>query len=620
MQFLGKIFNHFQENSLRFLTNRLGDIIYYLPTKRRKILLSNLQHAFPEKSFSWIKKIARQTCRKTIQMGLFVLVSPFWSREKIHKHLNLSENFKKTLIKQSEAKKGALVLVPHFSMMEAITLFPACYEDKIPHVGVIYRPFLNKRIEQWVKKTRERFGIELLSRKNGFSRAMTLLKENGAVAILFDQNAGAQGTFSLLFERLTSSTTLPDILHEKYRPNVYILYARSKGFLKATLEAEVIEAGSGNITTKANEWLENKLKESDELCSDWLWLHNRWRTQDEPFKRLCLQMKRDNLDELGTLPRRTRFWIRMPNWLGDIIMAIPLILALRTSRPDAEITLIVKKPYADFLKQLDIAEKIIAIQGSWKDLKSFWKARHDYPDTYILFTNSTRGDLEAFLTRVPQRFGMERPGKRRPLLTHTWKRPHNLDEKLIHQTFLLENFFKHFGLKTPLSLNPIQLKGKYIQKTNTIGLICGSENAPHKRWPIPYWQSIIREGIAKGLHFTLFGTPKDTEITNKVIEPFLNTGHVENRAGKTSLTEFAKELAACKLIVCNDTGGMHLANLLGVPLIALFGPTNPLRTGPIFKGDVIILQPKGCPKHGGGSMDKIAPEEVFDHIMKLTQK
>lgn len=620
IKYLGKVVSNFQENSLRWLVCLLGDIIYYLPTRRRQTLLSNLHHAFPEKPISWHKRIAKESCRQTVQMGLFVLISSFWNRKKINKHFKLSEDFKKCLAKEADSQKGALVLVPHFSMMEAITLFSACYDGKAPHIGVIYRPFFNETIEKWVKKTRERFGIELLSRKGGFNRAMTILKEGGVVAILFDQNAGNQGTLSLFFERLVSSTILPNLLYEKYEPTVYMVYTRPEGFLKAKLEAEVLTGVDYGVMKRANEWLESMLKESDEMCSDWLWLHSRWRTQDEAARRFRLQIKRDNVDSLGTLPRRSRFWIRMPNWLGDIVMAIPLILALRQSRPDAEITLIVKRAYAEFLNQLKIAEKIIEVEGCWKDLKFFWRARHLYSDTYVLLTNSFRGDLEAFLTRAPQRFGMQRPGKRRPFLTHRWKRPRDLDEKVIHQTLLLEKLFRHFGLNKQLPLTPLAFAGQAIKKTEKIGLICGSENASEKRWPIKNWQYLIRQGVAKGFRFVLFGTPKDAEITRRVSEPFSKDGMVEDRAGKTSLVEFAREIVACRLVVCNDTGGMHLASLLGVPLIALFGPTNPLRTGPIFEGKKAIVQPKGCPAIGGSRMDKIDPEKVFKCVMEVLKE
>jgi heptosyltransferase-2 len=86
---------------------------------------------------------------------------------------------------------------------------------------------------------------------------------------------------------------------------------------------------------------------------------------------------------------------------------------------------------------------------------------------------------------------------------------------------------------------------------------------------------------------------------------------IENLAGRTDLAAFAGQLATCDLLVTNDTGGMHLANALGVPLIALFGPTNPVRTGPVFDTPFQILQPPGCPPTGGVPLAGLTPESVI---------
>jgi ADP-heptose:LPS heptosyltransferase len=69
--------------------------------------------------------------------------------------------------------------------------------------------------------------------------------------------------------------------------------------------------------------------------------------------------------------------------------------------------------------------------------------------------------------------------------------------------------------------------------------------------------------------------------------------------------------------VSNDTGGMHLANALGVPLVALFGPTNPVRTGPVFDAPFIILQPPGCPPTGGGALPGLLPGTVARAVGNL---
>lgn len=125
-----------------------------------------------------------------------------------------------------------------------------------------------------------------------------------------------------------------------------------------------------------------------------------------------------------------------------------------------------------------------------------------------------------------------------------------------------------------------------------------------------HWRALIES--LPGENFLLFGTANDAPITAAVAAGFGE--RVENLAGRTSLADYGARLRGCRRLVTNDTGGMHLANVLGVPLIALFGPTNPLRTGPVFAAPVIILQPPGCAPAGGSPLAEIAAATVVAAI------
>ena len=238
----------------------------------------------------------------------------------------------------------------------------------------------------------------------------------------------------------------------------------------------------------------------------------------------------------------------------------------------------------------------------------FASLRAAYVDVWILFTNSLRGDLEAWLAGAPQRFGISRHGRPRPLLTDAWPLPGGFDESRHHQLELWEAFLRNFGLAVPPLLSPVG--GTSAGPTAPIALIPGSENNPSKRWPVAHWRSLI-EGLP-GERFVVFGTRADIPIAEAVAKGFPRE-RVENRAGRTDLPSFVEGLASCRLLVTNDTGGMHLANARGVPL---FGPTNPVRTGPVFAASSRILQPPGCPPTGGAPLASLPAETVVAAVVK----
>jgi heptosyltransferase-2 len=593
--------------------------MYFALPRRRRVIESNLHHAFPGRPAEWRQQIGRESCRRVVETGLLSLATPFLPEKRLRSIVALDPSLTAVFAMHRRDPAATLICSPHIAYWEAQPAMPLGVSEPFPEFGTIYRPLDHQTADTFVKASRERFGMRLLSRKEGFAEALKILRRRGFVGVLFDQNAGLQGALTLLFDRVCSTTELPGLMAEKFSARVYGIYPRRLGFWKVEIHAKLIpyDGRGESVTLGLNRWLEESLRADDDLCASWLWAHDRWRNQDIPAQRFRLEAKRNLLSaDLaarggGPLPRRTRIWIRLPNWLGDVVMALPLIRALRASRPDAEITLVGKGQYLSLLEQLDLADRYEALPaqgfGYWSHFRGL---RDEHIDVWLLFTNSTRGDLEAWCAGARQRFGLVRPGKPRPLLTHRYPLAGTGSD--VHQLRQWTAFCTAFGLHGEIDLRPLTLPN--TSDSALIGLIPGSENTPEKRWPVAHWRALIETHPRH--RFMIFGTPNDAAIAAEVAAGFA-PDRVVNVAGQTNLTGFAAALDRCRVLVTNDTGGMHLANARGVPVIGLFGPTNPLRTGPVFTAPRRLLQPPGCPPTGGARLADLKPESVAAALQDL---
>ena len=603
----------------------LGRVVGVCAGGRRRGTLNNLHHAFPDESEQWRRRVYYEACARIVEMALFMPASRYFSEGRLDTVLEVDAELRSQVeryISGDKQGKPFVVMLPHMTMSEAASLLPR-YFPGLPTMNVVFRPLNQPRLNAWVEETRSRFGSRQLSRRSGYNDAMAALRRGEGVAILFDQDSTRRGTTSLFMGRLASLTNLPGLMALRFDADIHLLLLERTQFWQAKLSLQQLPncETSAEVAVRAHNLLETYLRRDAHSAPDWLWLHGRWGHQSSSKKRFKLATKRMELEMTNAIngnaetPRKTRLWVRMPNWLGDVVMALPLLRAIRKARPDFEITLIGKAAFEPLFDRLDVSERFIPLPKQGRGYFSyFYQLRRDYPDTYLLFTNSTRSDLEAFLTRCPQRMGMIRPGKKRQLITEPYLLPAEIDETQQHQTHVWELMMQRYGLVEPLDCAPLP-REESARTRPQVAMICGTENAPEKRWPISHWRALIEQLIAAvpEVEIVLFGTPADRAITDQVAEGF-GEGSIRNLAGKTDLAAFCDGLKHCNVVVCNDTGGMHLANMMGTPVVVVFGPTNPVRTGPIFDAPKHILQPDGCPATGGLPIDGVPAERVLDAV------
>jgi heptosyltransferase-2 len=608
-----------------------GEALLWVAPRRRRLIGSNLHHAFPGRPRAWYSAMARECSRRLIETGLLSLATPFLTEARIRRIARLAPQVERWAAELNARPRPVVLATLHLALWESQTWLKLLCPTPLPEFGIIFRPLDNAAADAFVKKSRERFGMRLLSRREGFAAAARILRERGCVGVLIDQNAGMQGDLTLFLGRVCSTTELPGLLAAKFGAEVRTFFPRRTGFWRVEFESTPVEhdGTSAGVILALNRWLEAALAADGDLCASWLWAHDRWRHQDVPARRLRLDSKRNLLAQdlagrgLAVLPRRTRVWIRMPNWLGDVAMVLPLVRALRLSRPDAELTALCREGFSRFLAETELFDAVLPLPARGPGyFRFFWSRRSDYPDVWLAFTNSWRGDAEGWLTGARQRFGIVRAGRWRPLLSCSYRVPAAPPESAYHQVTLWENFLRHFGLEGAIDYSPLggarppDLLGTAGVPDGPIGLIPGSENNPEKRWPVPGWREVIAALPAQ--NFLLLGTAQDRPITAAIA-----AGHdperVTDLAGKTDLTQYISRLRSCRLVITNDTGGMHLANALGVPVLALFGPTNPIRTGPVFSAPVTIVQPSGCPPSGGGDLAQLKSGSVLTALQAVEE-
>lgn len=581
---IGFLLSKLSYKTLEAIIQILAGFYFLIPQKRKRLLLSNITHAFPEWSEHKIKDSAKKSLNYLFEMGFFSLIYPHLSCQQRMSTLLCSKNEEDEISELSKSGKPTLILLPHLSLFETIVTSPAFRPSDSKKLGAIYRPNSNPSIDKWINKSRTDLGLKIFSRKKGLIQARKHLKDGNWLILLFDQNAGIGGELSLFLNRICSVSPLPDIVVKGIPANILLATPLRSSFFQAELKLHISgRAGSTSISKVVHQKLETIINDDPDGLPEWLWSHGKWKTQDNSHQIFHLHSKRSSLTSTDKIPRKTKIWIRMPNWLGDIVMALPLIRAIEAGRPDAEITLLCQSQYQPLLEHLNIGQRIIVLPSKGlRYFSFFWKLRRQYPDVHFLFTNSLRGDLEAYLCGAPLRLGGS-TNKKRKLLSHQALISKEFDKK--HQTELWGEYLKFFGLKESINFTPFNISGTKPNVSNkVICLAPGSSNTPEKRWPIENWVQLLKSLIKKlpDYEFRLIGTSNDAEICS-VIYKIADSPNVYDYSGKTNLIELCDIFQNSSVLLCNDSGAMHLANAMGTSVVALFGPTEPSITGSVYQ-------------------------------------
>ncbi|MEI8311478.1 MAG: lipopolysaccharide heptosyltransferase II [Verrucomicrobiota bacterium] len=439
--------------------------------------------------------------------------------------------------------------------------------------GTVYQSLRNALVDDLVNRDRRRLGVATFDRKKGFNAAIALLREPGIVGVLVDQNAGDAGIWTPFFNRLCSTSPLAATLAMRTDAAVIPVAIYTDGFArwKVVLSEEIPWSPEKpeKLTADINAALERQIRVSPQ---DWFWVHNRWKMPWPNF--LTATAKRGTfLPPDSNALQPFRIVLRSPNWLGDAVMCLEAARAFKTSRPDVRLAVLAPAKLAGLWRRIPEVDEVVEFSKEDSVFSVARKLRGRF-DAAVLFTNSFRSALEVWLAKIPRRVGFE-GHFRKSLLNQLIPQPKKKPRQPEHHADRYWRIAARCGAVTPPPLSP---QWNPPKNEIVIGLCPGAEYGPAKRWPAKRFREVIeRINQFAACRWVVLGTAADTELAQSLSAGFPN---VSDLTGKTTLEELMATLCSLSALLTNDTGTMHLADFLGVPLVAVFGSTEPAFTGP----------------------------------------
>ncbi len=309
-----------------------------------------------------------------------------------------------------------------------------------------------------------------------------------------------------------------------------------------------------------------------------------------------------NLNELLKRNPPRNIIVRMPNWLGDLIMATPILRDLKHRWPSATITAMCQAPLGTLLKNDPAVDEVFEFHrvSGWirrsENRDVIGKLQQGHYDLGVLLTNSFSSAYWFWRGGVSVRVGYQAFG-RNLLLSKAIGQPARLEK--MHQVIAYKRILREMGIAVSSTVPQIYLDDQEIldgrdlleslgvtEHNTVVGINPAAAFGPAKQWPTSRFREVVSALIDDPLvRVVVFGDRSGASVAREVCQGM--SDQVINLAGKTSLREFAALVKCCNVFISNDSGPMHLAAALKVPLVALFGSTSPERTSPYEWGKVI---------------------------------
>jgi heptosyltransferase-2 len=335
----------------------------------------------------------------------------------------------------------------------------------------------------------------------------------------------------------------------------------------------------------------------------------------------------------------SRLLLRGLNWIGDAAMSLPTIWNVRESLPDARLAVLAPGWSSGLYEMCPAVNEVIKAPPtkSFTEIKTAELLARSRFDAALILPNSFRSALGPFLARIPHRWGYATDG-RFPLLTAAVPLPQRAKQE--HTVLYYRELIEAAGIDwrgerfdmdvSQDSINgaeKILLERGIEENRPRIGFSPGAAWGPSKRWPADRFSKTIsllaqRRGIAA----LVFGSAEEQELAEGIVS-HVGEAAVNLAGAFPELRYMAAALSTCSLLITNDSGPMHIAAALGIPVVALFGPTDERRSGPWGLGEAGVVVARtphcrpcynpDCLEPGHPCMEDIAVDEVVEAAERL---
>ena len=320
-----------------------------------------------------------------------------------------------------------------------------------------------------------------------------------------------------------------------------------------------------------------------------------------------------------------------PRWVGDMVMAQCLFVALKRRWPAAVIDVMAPEWASPLVERMpEVRARIDApFERRKLGLAARWRVgrglRGCYDRAYVL-QGSWKSALVPFFAGIPRRIGHLRE-MRYGLLTDIV--PLAPEEKRLTAA----NFRALSGSEDETArphlitdaANRDRLLDEYaLAEGGYVALIPGAEFGPAKRWPSRHYAALARDLLARGMQVALLGSANDADVTGEIAG--LAPGTVD-LAGRTRLADAIDLLAAARLAVTNDSGLMHVAAAVGTPVVAIYGSTSPDNTPPLTDRKALVwlgldcspCHARTCPLGHMNCLNELEPARVLAACERLME-